>query len=130
MKSRAKKIALFAPLAIVGLIVFMTIGGVVVMLLWNWLAPLMFGLATITFWQALGLLVLCRILFGGFGCGGGRSRSRSRHAGDRIADRIVDRVGERLDERWADMSPEERERLRQRVRDRWHGPSGGETAPL
>ncbi len=34
------------------------------MLLWNWLMPLIFGLTVITFWQALGLLVLSKILFG------------------------------------------------------------------
>ena len=34
--------------------------------LWNWLMPAMFGLQTVTFWQALGLLVLSKILFGGF----------------------------------------------------------------
>jgi hypothetical protein len=38
---------------------------VVVMLLWNWLAPAIFGLTVINFWQALGLLALTRILFGG-----------------------------------------------------------------
>ncbi|MDR2653483.1 MAG: hypothetical protein LBC68_14455 [Prevotellaceae bacterium] len=36
-----------------------------VMLLWNWLMPTIFKLETITFWQALGLLALARILFGG-----------------------------------------------------------------
>ena len=40
--------------------------GFVVMGLWNWLAPAVFGAHTITFWQALGLLILGRILFGGF----------------------------------------------------------------
>ena len=39
----------------------------ITMLLWNWLMPDIFGLATIGFWQALGLLALARILFGGFG---------------------------------------------------------------
>ena len=39
----------------------------VVMLLWNWLMPTIFGLTAICFWQALGLLILCRILFGGIG---------------------------------------------------------------
>jgi len=32
----------------------------------DWLAPAIFGLHTISFWQALGLLVLSKILFGGF----------------------------------------------------------------
>ena len=63
-----------APLAIMGMLVFAAIGGQVVMLLWNWLAPELFGLRLITFWQALGLLALCRILFGGFGMGGGSHR--------------------------------------------------------
>ena len=38
----------------------------VVMLLWNWLMPVIFGLATISFWQALGLFTLARIFFGSF----------------------------------------------------------------
>jgi hypothetical protein len=37
----------------------------VVMLLWNWLMPTLFGLTIITFWQALGILILSKILFGG-----------------------------------------------------------------
>lgn len=36
--------------------------GVVVMLLWNWLMPIIFGLPTITFWQTYGLLWLIRLL--------------------------------------------------------------------
>ncbi|HEY6046076.1 MAG TPA: hypothetical protein VIU65_05690, partial [Pyrinomonadaceae bacterium] len=64
---KKKNLIWIVPAAIVGLIVFSAIGGVVVMLLWNWLAPELFGLRTITFWQAFGLLALCRILFGGFG---------------------------------------------------------------
>lgn len=38
-----------------------------VMLLWNWLMPELFGLTEINFWQALGILILAKILFGGFG---------------------------------------------------------------
>lgn len=34
-----------------------------VMWLWNWLMPELFGLQTVNFWQALGLLVLCGALF-------------------------------------------------------------------
>lgn len=41
--------------------------GAVVMLLWNWLMPTIFGLVAINFWQALGLFLLARILFSGFG---------------------------------------------------------------
>mgnify|MGYP001126950129 CR=1 FL=1 len=38
--------------------------GAIVMLLWNWLMPVIFGLPALSLWQALGLLVLMRILFG------------------------------------------------------------------
>jgi hypothetical protein len=91
--------------------IFAWIGGEVVMHLWNWLAPALFGLRQITFWQAFGLLALCRILFGGFGLsGGGSARANSRR---------------RMRERWEQMAPEERERLRQGLHGR-----GGRTTPL
>ena len=115
--SRLTKLMLIAPLAIIGMAIFAWIGGEIVMLLWNWLAPELFGLRTINFWQALGLLALCRILFGGFGLSGGSSdRSRRRREG---------RISERMDERWEQMTPEERERLRQGFNDR-----SGQTTPL
>ena len=47
-----------APLAIVAIPLFIFVGGEVVMHLWNWLAPALFGWHTITFWQGLGLLLL------------------------------------------------------------------------
>jgi hypothetical protein len=63
------------PAAIVGapvaFAVFVFVAGGVVMLLWNWLLPSLFGWPRITMWQGFGLLALCRILFGGFGKGGG-----------------------------------------------------------
>jgi hypothetical protein len=60
---------------------FALVFGYVVMLLWNWLMPTLFGLGTIGFWQAVGVLVLVKLLFGGFGFNkfGGRSgRMKSR----------------------------------------------------
>jgi hypothetical protein len=42
-----------------------------VMLLWNWLMPEIFGLPTLSFVQALGLTVLCHLLFK-LGTGGGK----------------------------------------------------------
>jgi hypothetical protein len=103
-----------APLAVLGILLFMAIGGEVVKQLWNWLLPPLFGWPQVSFWQALGILALCRILFGGFGRGGGH-RSRS---GRRLADRIGDRIAERMAERWEHMTPEERERLRQGMQGR------------
>ena len=62
-----KRLIFIAPLAILGMLLFIAIGGELVLQLWNWLLPPLFGWRQITFWQALGLLALCRILFGGFG---------------------------------------------------------------
>ena len=56
-------------------IVFAAVFGFVVMSLWNWLMPAVFGWHVITYWQALGLLILSKILFGGM-----RGRSGPKHA--------------------------------------------------
>ncbi|MCD4834450.1 MAG: hypothetical protein K8R31_11685 [Bacteroidales bacterium] len=45
---------------------FAFVFGYFVMLLWNWLMPTLFGLITITFWQAAGIVLLARLIFGGF----------------------------------------------------------------
>jgi hypothetical protein len=102
---RNKWIFVVAPLALAA---FVTIGGEVVLHLWNWLAPALFGWRQINFWQALGLLVLCRILFGGWG---GRGHGPGRGGWRRGRD-----------ERWAQMTPEEREKFRQNLRSRRCGP--------
>jgi hypothetical protein len=79
----------------------------VVMRLWNWLTPALFGWHLISFWQALGILILSKILFGGF-------RGRP---GPRIDWR------RRLMQRWTQMTPEEREKFRESIRGRC-GPWG------
>ena len=81
-------------------IVVATIVSLVVMALWNWLAPSLFGWPAISLVQAAGLLILCRILFGGL-LGRGGMHWRRRFA-----------------ERWEQMSPEERERFRAGMRGR------------
>src|SRR5215813_7662831 len=120
-----KHLIWIAPVAILAMMLFVFIGGQIVMYLWNWLLPPLFGVREISFLQALGLLILCRILFGGFGmCGTGRSGSR--HGRERIADKIAERVAERI----GNLTPEEQERIRERIRERWGtGPTGGETKP-
>ena len=94
-------IAVIVPPAIV---LFTWLFGEIVMHLWNWLLPSLFGWHAITFWQALGLLLLCRILFGGFGNGGGGRGWRRRRA-----------------DAWEAMTPEEREKFRERLRARCGG---------
>src|SRR5713101_891549 len=88
MRPRLKRLIWIAPLAILGLLLFIAIGGEIVLQLWNWLLPPLFGWRQITFWQALGILALCRILFGGSG-GHGSVRSNIRR-----------RMSERMAERW------------------------------
>lgn len=98
-----KKWIFLAPVVLVGMAVFIAIGGELVRLLWNWLLPTLFGWRQITFWQALGLLALCRILFGGTGVMRGTST----------------RTRRRMAERWEQMTPEEREKCRQGFYGRW-----------
>ena len=47
-------------------ILFVGVFSLLVLLLWNWLMPPIFGLGTLTYFQALGLLILSKILFFGF----------------------------------------------------------------
>ncbi len=49
---------------VIAIALYAILAALPVMLLWNWLAPDLFALKTISFWQALGLLVLCGALFG------------------------------------------------------------------
>ena len=85
--AKVLKILLFAVVAL-------TLVSAVVMGLWNWLMPAVFGWRVITFWQALGLLALSRLLFGRFG--GPVGRMHWRH---------------RMTERWNQMTPEERDKF-------------------
>jgi hypothetical protein len=91
VERRVRKVITVIVIAIVGVVVF----GFVVMALWNRLIPPIFGWHTITFWQAVGLLVLSKILFGGFR--GGPSRGMHWRG--------------RMKEKWERMSPEEREKF-------------------
>ena len=102
---RALKFVLIAVMAALAL-------GFAVMALWNRLMPPIFGGHLISFWQALGLLVLARILFGGFrGRPGGQFHWR-----------------QRMMERWEKMTPEEREKFREGMRRRGCG-AFGQAAP-
>jgi hypothetical protein len=57
-------------LGIIGFITFVFLFGAVLMWLWNWLMPAIFHLGIITYWQAVGLAILGRLLFGGMHHGG------------------------------------------------------------
>jgi hypothetical protein len=104
-----KWLFVLAPPAVV---LFVYAFGELVMHLWNWLLPPLFGWHVITFWQGLGLLLLSRILVGSWGGGGDRKHGKG--------------PGRRG---WQRMTPEERAEMRQNMRERWcgHGPVEGET---
>ncbi|WP_423146389.1 hypothetical protein [Rubrolithibacter danxiaensis] len=100
MKHKAKFFFLFPLIAAAGLFLI----GIVVMLLWNALLPAVFGLSTITFWQALGLFILCKLLFGFGGKGGygGPGRWWSM----------------KMKHKMRNMSPEERQRFKEEMFNR------------
>ncbi|HRJ30484.1 MAG TPA: hypothetical protein PLV21_12640 [Cyclobacteriaceae bacterium] len=82
---------------------FVGLVAMITMQLWNWLVPELFSGPAITFWQALGLLVLSKILFSGIG----GKRGHSAHWKHRYS------------EKWSAMTPEERARFKERMKDKW-----------
>ena len=107
MKRPFKKIFMI-PLIILALAVF----GLVTMLLWNALMPAIFGLPVITYLQALGLLLLSKILLGRFGPSGGRGGFKKNCGPFR--------------NKWEKMTPEEREEfMKHRQSDHHYGGQSG-----
>jgi hypothetical protein len=110
-KKRFIRALKFLPIAVL----FIALFGLIVMSLWNWLMPALFGWKVVTFWQAIGLVILSKILFGGFR--GGPRGMHWRH---------------RMMERWEQMTPEEREKFREGMRSNFRGfepPSAKPSAP-
>ncbi|MDB5143198.1 MAG: hypothetical protein JWQ66_1911 [Mucilaginibacter sp.] len=99
-KSGFRKKFIFIPFLVAGALALVSY---IVMQLWNYLLPDILHTGTITFWQAMGLFILAKILFG-FGHGG-----RSGRGGPWMQHRM---------ERFKNMSPEEQERFREQMRSR------------
>src|SRR5690606_31110464 len=87
--------------------VFLTLTSFVVMQLWNHLLPEILNVSSITFWQAMGIFILCKILFG-FGKGGPMRGGPPWMRG-------------RMAERLKHMTPEERERFKEEMENRMCG---------
>ncbi len=97
-----RRIFLFVLFAACAIIVF----GGIVMLLWNNILVPVLSIHAITFWQALGILVLSKILFGGF---------RGGWAGKRHYWK------QRMQQKWNNMTPGEKERFKQEWQKRCGG---------
>lgn len=97
---KLKKVAFFAVMAVALVFLF----GTIVMYLWNMLLPEITGVKTINFWQAIGLFILARILFGGFRWGSPEHRkkwkNKRRAYWERKMDNMDDDKKNRLKERW------------------------------
>ncbi|MFM9839564.1 MAG: hypothetical protein ACKVOQ_14950 [Cyclobacteriaceae bacterium] len=76
----------------------------VTMYLWNWLVPELFHGPQINFWQTMGLFVLSKILFSGFGKGGHSHNGKWRGY---------------WKDKWQAMTPEEKEKFKARMKDKW-----------
>ncbi|MEO5943172.1 MAG: hypothetical protein ABIP30_00970 [Ferruginibacter sp.] len=109
---RIKKVIMFLLLFAAGILLFTAI----VMGLWNAILPAVIGVKTITYLQAMGILVLSKILFGGFG---GKRGGPGRHWKNKIEDKMHN------------MTPEEREKFKEEWRNRCGGRWGmrGQTTP-
>ena len=88
----------FIKMLIMGIIII-TLFSLVIMLLWNWLMPAIFGLKVITICEAAGLFVFARILFSPFGCGRHHHRHMHHHGRNQIM------------EKWRNMSQSERNKI-------------------
>ena len=102
VKHKVKKIVKIIFFVIFGAIAITAIAllfGYVVMLLWNWLMPAIFGLGAVTFWQAVGVVVLAKLLFGGFGGWGSKSK-KEKNFEKRIKHRLRERCSETGIKEW------------------------------
>ena len=85
-KARTRKFGIIAGWILLGItaaVGFAFLLGYIIMLLWNWLMPEIFGLIEITYWQAVGIIILAKILFGGFG------HHKSNHSKKKCPDGIM-----------------------------------------
>lgn len=104
---KVTKFFMFLPLIIIVGVAAVGIFGWIVMQLWNGVAVPVLHVSSISFWQGLGLLVLCRILFGSFGKGGGWRK----------------REGKPAFSQWIRMSQQEKEEFKTYIKNKF-GNSG------
>jgi hypothetical protein len=106
---RPAKFMMFFLFGILAVLLF----GYIVMLLWNAILPALLGVSAITYWKAVGVLILSKILFGSFGkgCGHHRRPPFGSHG--------------HLREKYMNMTDGERRQFRDNFRQHCHRPSKG-----
>ena len=102
---RIKKVLMVLTMVIVALLVF----GLLVMGLWNAILPDVLGVKLISFWQAMGILVLSKILFSGFG---GFAHKK---------EQFKNRFRQKMREKWEHMTPEEKIQFKEEWKNRCKG---------
>jgi len=97
MKQKFRKWFFLIPFIFAGALILF---GWIIMLLWNGILVPVTGIGVVTLWQGLGLVVLSRILVGGFGGRGSRRSWQGKN-------------------KWMNMSPEEKEQFKDYCKSRW-----------
>lgn len=85
-------------------LVFFSIASAVVMYLWNWLMPELFGLPEIDLLKAAGILFLSKLLFGGF---------HKNHSGHNSPP---------WKKKWQNMPEEKKQKWKQQFASKWCSP--------
>jgi len=107
MPRNRRKIFFALPFFVIPILL---LAGLIVMLLWNAILPAAVHASRINYWQSIGLLILCRILFGGF-----RGRPRGRRPD-------MFRGGPPWRQKWMNMTDEERAKFREEWKQRCRRP--------
>lgn len=102
----AKKGLWIGKMVIFGLLMVLLVG-VVTQFLWNFVMPYIFGLPSISFWQALALFLLAKVIFG-FGGGGKKWGGYRNH-----------QMKRQWAERYSKLSPEERAKFKEKFTEKW-----------
>lgn len=104
--NRGVKFLAFVALGVLAIFLI----GFVTMSLWNWLVPVLFNGPIITFWQALGLLLLSKLLFWGFG---GKKQWHSH------GPQVENHWKNKFYNKFSSMTPEERSALKEKMKEKW-----------
>jgi hypothetical protein len=94
--------------------------------LWNWLIPGIVGWRAISYWEAMGLFVLSKMLFKGI-----TWNNKGGHWNKHWNAKWNEKWNSKWSDKWATMSPEDRDRFKQKMREKcsWMSPSSEPSQP-